>query len=452
MHRKEKREGFFWSLPGICVWKVVSQKGPSCPFLFLFLPSFSNTQILAFLYPSMRLYAIYLIPYFASLVLLLCFGGSAAVLRNSLQTPSSFLAAPSITTTRPVQVTEPPQQLVGRDDETAKDPKSSVSTSRGKSTTTDDDGETIILNITTIVIAPGPDLNKVYHDGDNYAHQQQQQGQGGSQQPPISDPNKSSDDNQIEHQLAEDQEALHRMITILSIVGGVGAIAVAATILIFTRMRIRKRKLREMELEKATAAANQRNESDDSDDDNAAQETTARSRSLDDHRCGRRHHHYHSAPRRARTVHSPSPSSAESDNNDPVPSAPPAPAFLTSLEQPVYDPFEHRRRIISMASQTAPAPSAPTAKELDAGDGEPSCNIRARDKDETSILCPHCERHHHHHHPAAAAIPMEPPEMPPPAYTPSAPPMYILPPLLPASSSTSSSSQPLLPQRRHSQG
>ncbi|KAI9258047.1 hypothetical protein BDA99DRAFT_573337 [Phascolomyces articulosus] len=230
------------------------------------------------------------------------------------------------------------------------------------STTTDAQGKTIIVNITTVIIAPSPDPNRVVHDNDTYA--QQQDNPNGNNNNNVGDPN---DDDTIAEQLEQDQAALKRMVTILSVVGGVGAIAVVATIVIFTRLRVKKRKQRELELEeaelrdderhpnKSNTLQQQRTSSSNDDDDNYQNDDD--DDDDDDHTA--------LSQQRQRPRHN-------DDNDDtldvsmerqdgPIPSAPPAPSFLED-QQP------RRRNIISMVTSqnAAPAPSAPTAKELDA--------------------------------------------------------------------------------------
>ncbi|KAG0173307.1 hypothetical protein DFQ28_006020 [Apophysomyces sp. BC1034] len=298
-------------------------------------------------------------------------------------------------------------------------------------TTTDKDGRTII--VTTVIIASGPDPNKVYHDMGSGARQQQQT--------PIDDPNKSSEDSSLEAQLREDQAALRRMVTILSLVGGLGVVAIVATIVIFARMRIRKRKQTEQDMEDIQAEddVDDQDDDDEADDDNNTENTPPRSTNemADD-----------------RTAEQQETGVEHDLQAMPAPSAPPAPALSSIRSQlAVYDGTPHRRHIISMTSQTTPAPSAPTAKELDAlgQEDDDLCNHLsthgyANGSGSNDPLpkpqCPHCD-----HSPI--------PEAPPPAYTPSAPPLYAMPvenAVLDSSlSSSSTSSSHLLPQRRHSQ-
>ncbi|KAF7724158.1 hypothetical protein EC973_001283 [Apophysomyces ossiformis] len=298
-------------------------------------------------------------------------------------------------------------------------------------TTTNENGRTII--VTTVIIASGPDPNKVYHDMGSGAKQQQQ----GT---PIDDPNKSSEDSSLEEQLREDQAALRRMVTILSLVGGLGVVAIVATIVIFARMRIRKRKQAERDLEDLHAEEDADDHNDDNDTHEDATTNCASPRSIHEMT-----DHSTAQPQESGMAHG--------LRSMPIPSAPPAPTLSSVRSQlAVYEGPSQRRHIISMTSQTTPAPSAPTAKELDALEPEDElCNhlsvhgyaIGSGSNDPLpKTQCPHCD-----HSPI--------PDAPPPAYTPSAPPLYAIPienVVLDSSlSSSSTSSSHLLPQRRHSQ-
>ncbi|KAI8140034.1 hypothetical protein BJV82DRAFT_624860 [Fennellomyces sp. T-0311] len=186
------------------------------------------------------------------------------------------------------------------------------------------------------------------------------------------------------NQLEDDQEALHRTALILALVGGLIGIAIVASVVIFTKMRIRKRK---------------KNQQQQQPDDDEATST-----------------HISSLRRRSSSTSS----SCSNRNNDNEPSAPPSDENATQVIVPVDD-----------APQ--PAPSAPTAKELDAAYTNmpvlyPMTNQQGAS---SSQECPHCLEH----------TPSSPPEMPPPAYTPTAPPLYALPPPSTSTSSASLSSE-----------
>ncbi|KAI7877446.1 hypothetical protein K492DRAFT_171724 [Lichtheimia hyalospora FSU 10163] len=338
------------------------------------------------------------------------------------------------------------------------DPNSSMkdSMTKDKDKTTNANGETVYVNVTTVVVVDGDgnngnnndDPNKVYHDS-NYANQQEQPPPDQSSDHSdknMQDPNSNNDDDNVTEQLHQDQAALKRMVTILSVVGGVGAIAVVATLIIFTRMRARKRKQRELEEEADLRGGGEGNCSSDNS-----------SRGDDSHI---EEHPLDPSTTTATTT------TGDDDGPMPIPSAPPAPApFLASLHQSTY---ERRRNMVSIISQTTPQPSAPSAKELDAMADQQAAiaatSTNSEDHDiasgsrsmpssqeeqesskpqPSSSSCPHCEHHHHHQQhlsplPPPPTHPMEP-EAPPPAYTPSAPPLYILP------------QESLILGRRHSQ-
>ncbi|KAI9011987.1 hypothetical protein CLU79DRAFT_722502 [Phycomyces nitens] len=264
-----------------------------------------------------------------------------------------------------------------------------------------------------------PDPNKVFHDMDNdtYAHQQQQNTDSGGNNSNTNndnsgdqnDPNDFGTNADLAKQLKDDQEALRRMVTILSLVGSFGFIAVVATVVVFARMRLRKKSKAE---EEETVAEN--------DDGHREQGTSGtgvgRGSGRSDH---------------------------DSDDDDgapfmPIPSAPPAPMLIEIQQQ--HSHYEHSvddiclpssstlipppdRRLLSVHSQTALAPSAPSAKEL-ADQPEQGCRHHGDGLSvehgsskplPDSTPCPNC-----HHHATTS-------EIPPPAYTPSAPPMYAVP-------------------------
>ncbi|CEG82854.1 hypothetical protein RMATCC62417_16850 [Rhizopus microsporus] len=192
-------------------------------------------------------------------------------------------------------------------------------------------------------------------------------------------PNPSGGNDRLTRDINQNQQALKRMILILSLVGGLGVIAIVATIVIFTKIRAKNRRHREEATEAVATATDSASTTSSSSDDSYSH---------------RHSHHY------------------ENEQEEIVPSAPPA---LAMIESP------QRRYVISMISQTTAAPSAPTAKELDA---------IVDDNDEVGS----CSRY---------AAPQ--PEGPPPAYTPSAPPHYALP-------MDAVVLENVIPPRRHSYG
>lgn len=228
----------------------------------------------------------------------------------------------------------------------------------------------------------------------------------------------TSNGQSLQESLQDDQQALKRMIMILSLVGGLGVIAVVATIVIFTRMRVKNKRQREM---------------DDHDDDND------NNRAVSDQQL---------IPATTRdppnsgglVIHSASSlTSLSADSSDDrrhlEPSAPPATTMMVT---------ERRRTLVSMSSQTtAPSPSAPTAKELDAMVDDVNSSSESSSHYHNSVnTCSRC-----------APLLLEAPpitELPPPAYTPSAPPHYVLPPEHTIISSPSPSMS--VNHRRHSTG
>jgi hypothetical protein len=319
--------------------------------------------------------------------------------------------------------------LVGRDDYDA--PITATKTIiRNKNEPTaepEDDDEkkkaqaTTEINIiyTTIIYSPLPTIYNVSNTGQGHQNQQKQAS------PDVSDPNNKKDsDKKLQDSLNQDQLALKRMIMILSLVGGLGVIAIVATLVIFTRMRARNRKQREIDEEghegstfELSADNNNQPTMDSRSDSNGSNGTPP--------------------------LHSSSSSSSLSSHDRPLiePSAPPA---LTMAENHVVM-HHNRRTMISMTSQTtAPSPSAPTAKELDAMVDQGQMNEVVASSS-TSVS-------NHHHHASSTNCPrctpmLMTPELPPPAYTPSAPPHYALP-----VEAIVMESPTNLPCRRHSLG
>ncbi|KAG2226503.1 hypothetical protein INT45_014247 [Circinella minor] len=299
-------------------------------------------------------------------------------------------------------------------------------------TSTNDNDETVIINVTTVVVVaaggstPNPD-NQVLNTP--VTTTVAPEGQNG---------------DTFEDQLQDDQEALHRTTLILGLVGGLIGIALVASIVIFTKMRIRKRKLSK-ERDDHLVGSNSSNSSvydghytitDDEDND---YNSTRNDNNNDMGNNNSSIRHQQPSLTRQRTDN-------EYQNNDPPslqPSAPPA-------EDPVIE-TNQQRRVIPMGSQMTPAPSAPTAKELDAANNTSNVNDdygdmpslypmrppnvggsssttahnhnhqeQQQSTSSSSTTCPHCFEH----------TPSAPPvlEAPPPAYTPTAPPLYVLPP------------------------
>ncbi|KAI8880629.1 hypothetical protein K501DRAFT_335275 [Backusella circina FSU 941] len=268
------------------------------------------------------------------------------------------------------------------------------------------------INVTLTTIVYGS-AQPTIHNASNTAAARQQQQQQSSSSSSVNDPNAES----LKSKLEEDQAALRRMIMILSLVGGLGVIAVVATVVIFTRMRARNRKQREVEEEEGNEdsifelSEGIDQQSEDSISPGSTQDNTS-------------HHHQHN-------------DNDDHDNDDHdnngdnpklyiEPSAPPALMMVASSSSSFHNNTdEQRRHIVSMLSQTtAPSPSAPTAKELDAMIDEEAAAQQPTTSNylqghshsygSPSTVCNHCS-------------PLMTPEPPPPAYTPSAPPHYALP-------------------------
>ncbi|CAO3649106.1 unnamed protein product [Mucor fragilis] len=371
----------------------------------------------------------------------------------------------------PTKTTHSSQLLVARDDDHKSDEKSS--SDRQSS----DDGNrdrksgplsrvTTEINIiyTTIIYTSAsstsvsalsaatslPPLQSVYNVSNTGPAHQEQDPQSASSTN-LNDPNSKKDD--IEENLKDDQQTLKRMIMILSLVGGLGVIAVVATIVIFTKMRVKNRKQREIDEEGNEGSTFEL--SHDVDRQSTASNTSYSGGDGAAANAGQEGALLGSASSTA-----PSSSTTSSQANGRAltePSAPPALMMIEGLQEPLH---RSRRNVVSMSSQTtAPSPSAPTAKELDAMDEDSSAAAT------TSTSYNHHMLHHGHHHHQQEQINncsrctpmMMAPELPPPAYTPSAPPHYALPieanVMEPSTASMSaSSSMSPLPSRRHSLG
>lgn len=246
---------------------------------------------------------------------------------------------------------------------------------------------------TTVIIAATTSLPVFYNVSGTYpAQQQQQQSSTASQTASASDPNRQ---NSVKDDLEKDKQALKRMSTILSLVGGLGVIAIVATIVIFTRMRSRHRKQRENEEEGNEGSTYELSAEAD------------RENTIDS-----------GSPTTSIASHT---SSSSSSVETPLiePSAPPALSIAEDRHSLINKQAQqqNRRTVMSMSSQTtAPSPSAPTAKELDGMvDEQAQASTHSHDHATTSAATTNCSR-------CTIA-----PELPPPAYTPSAPPHYALP-------------------------
>ncbi|KAF1799756.1 hypothetical protein V8B55DRAFT_1541255 [Mucor lusitanicus] len=367
----------------------------------------------------------------------------------------------------PTKTTTASQRLVARDDDhrndekPSSDRKSSEDGSKDKKNAAAPRVTTEINIIYTTIIytsasstavstlpaaatASLPPLPNVYNVSNTGSAHQEQDPQSASSTN-LDDPNNKKDD--LAENLRDDQQALKRMIMILSLVGGLGVIAVVATIVIFTRMRVKNRKQREIDEEGNEGSTFEL--SHDVDRQSSVSNTS-------DSRGGGGQEGALLGSTSSITSASSAASSQANGRALTEPSAPPALMMIEGLQEPLH---RSRRNVISMSSQTtAPSPSAPTAKELDAMDEDSSSSTAAT----TSTPYNHHILHHHHQqeqiNSCSRCTPMMmAPELPPPAYTPSAPPHYALPieanVIEPSTTSMSaSSSMSPLPSRRHSLG
>lgn len=304
---------------------------------------------------------------------------------------------------------------------------------------------------TTVIVATSTSsLPVIYNVSDTRNPAQQQQTNGPTSN--VKDPNKK---NTVAEDLEKDKQALKRMSTILSLVGGLGVIAIVATIVIFTRMRSRHRKQREIDEEGNEGSTYEL--SQDVDRPNTIQSSIISTNQPGNNNDDTDNNNDNDIGGELNASLS-SVSTCSNDIDRPLiePSAPPA--LLMAEENNRHSiiskeaKLHNRRNVVSLSSQgSAPSPSAPTAKELDAMVDEHDISSSSEDTNQ-----PH--HHHHHHHSATTSATtttsncsrcapsiLIAPELPPPAYTPSAPPHYALPhePIVIESS---------LQSRRHSSG
>lgn len=286
----------------------------------------------------------------------------------------------SLRATNSIQPTDPPSFLVTRDDDTQDHEELREETIRSTQS-----NEVVIVEVTTVVVVAGGGNDQQVIDND-HGNDKPSSTQA-AQNPQIQDPNQNG---AIEDQLQDDQEALNRMQLILSLVCGIGGVALIGGVVVFTRLRIRKKRMRAA-LENAETSNPSENEE-----------------------------------RHSMQVLDNSRRSGNNDNNDgnTADQPPSSPSLLLPSAPPVpfeiADPPSERRHVVSLQSQLTPAPSAPPAKELDADDDAAHDTLYPIPHRGTSLpiatssSCPHCHD----------APPV--PEVPPPAYTPSAPPLYAL--------------------------
>ncbi|KAI9031042.1 hypothetical protein CLU79DRAFT_732656 [Phycomyces nitens] len=344
--------------------------------------------------------------------------------------PSSFIPSPTNAHGIPT-ITDPPARISPpsksyqedlerkheRDEqdkrEEKKDEKDDSNERKARSSavhsTTDTNGKTVI--VTTIIIVSNPDPDQVFRamgDGDNKSKQTNQDTST------MADPNNSDQtENQTEEELEDSyrrkKNEVRRMVTIASLVGGLGGVAVVTATIILTRVRIRRR--REM------AAKNIHADDSDSESD----------LSTDIENGG-----FPPQERQRQTLDTSR--EVNQDRSPPEPSAPPAPLSpsMGHVRSVVYESCPPRRTLSMQLQHSAPLPSAPTIKELDGLangyhampplfqiQGSSHANhSEASHPSSSTAACPHCK-------PSELLVP---PEVPPPAYTPSAPPLYSMPP------------------------
>ncbi|GAN09756.1 hypothetical protein MAM1_0289d09288 [Mucor ambiguus] len=123
--------------------------------------------------------------------------------------------------------------------------------------------------VVTTIIVVSTETPKTIYTGSGSSSDSAKQKSDTSKNHQVSDPNdgsssksdngstgsSSSDDSQISHDTAvmlRDQLAYRKLVTALSIVGGIAGIALITGGLVFTRMRMRKRKRKQEDLEVAT--------------------------------------------------------------------------------------------------------------------------------------------------------------------------------------------------------
>ncbi|CAO3600369.1 unnamed protein product [Absidia cylindrospora] len=221
-----------------------------------------------------------------------------------------------------------------------------------------------------------------------------------------------NDDDSLEEQLKDDQVALKRMVTILSLVGVLGAVAIVATIVIFLKMRRRK----------------QRTSSKIDDDDKSTIENH-----YQQGRHGNDHHSLDSTHGRSIGNEIPAQNNIsisnlsieptdesrqlrfpDTDTMEPQPSAPLS-TFTTTLHH-------HQLTLsISLPHQSIPIPSAPSAKELNRHHQDDLENSSSDLHQQDNVQGQDC----YSEPPSSVNRAIEAtPDLPPPAYTPTVSPLY----------------------------
>jgi hypothetical protein len=238
----------------------------------------------------------------------------------------------------------------------------------------------------------------------------------------------NKDEDSLEEQLKDDQMALKRMVTILSLVGFIGALAIVAIIVIFTKMRRRKQRI--------NSKISNTLDNDDDELSTDSQTTTTGTR----HRDSSMDHSLSvETPSTQNDVSNINNMSIQSTNismqrlrlpntgtieEDPQPSAP-------------ILPNRHQRTLPLMQQSPSPIPSAPTAKELD-----------QQELDNTTDLHPQYNDHSEPTSSVNTTTIVTTPDLPPPAYTPNASPLYDR---TYQTAIVTTTANELTPFRRHSQ-
>ncbi|ORZ17215.1 hypothetical protein BCR42DRAFT_414148 [Absidia repens] len=196
---------------------------------------------------------------------------------------------------------------------------------------------------------------------------------GGSNDGDVNDPNESNIQAQVDH----DNEVLKRMISISTVVGGVGVLMIIAGTLIFIRLRAKRRRIKAIN-HYSTAHFG---DTDGNDDDTGHARhqrqlsSTSAANYIPPHQ--HQHQHQHQSP-----ISSPSIPNSPTMGDGPheaiemttmCPSAPPEPTLL-----PSHIRERHRQSLLSQqrmppslppistsSPSSQPAPSAPSAKELE---------------------------------------------------------------------------------------
>ncbi|CAO3586183.1 unnamed protein product [Absidia cylindrospora] len=192
---------------------------------------------------------------------------------------------------------------------------------------------------------------------------------GGSNDGNVNDPNESNIEAQVDH----DNQVLKRMISISTVVGGVGVLMIIAGTIIFIRLRTKRRRIKA--INHYSTAHFDDTEGDDNDTGHARHQRHLSSASAATYIPP--HQHQHQSP-----VSSPSIPNSPTSGDSPheaiemttmCPSAPPEPTLL-----PSHIRERHRQSLLSQQRMppslppistslpsSQPAPSAPSAKELE---------------------------------------------------------------------------------------